>query len=174
MTASAFTAAFIAALALTLAVRIWLAARQIAYVRAHRDATPAAFASRIDAVAHRKAADYTIVKQRFGVVESVTDAVVLLAITLGGGIAWLLSATEALPIGAIARDVLLLSGIALIGGIASLPFSWWRTFRIEERFGFNRTTLATWLADLAKGIAVGASLGLPLVLVVLWLMHGAG
>jgi len=174
LTASAFTAAFIAALALTLAVRIWLAARQIAYVRAHRDATPAAFASRIDAVAHRKAADYTIVKQRFGVVESVTDAVVLLAITLGGGIAWLLSATEALPIGAIARDALLLSGIALIGGIASLPFSWWRTFRIEERFGFNRTTLATWLADRAKGIAVGAALGLPLVLVVLWLMHGAG
>ena len=174
LTASAFTAAFIAALALTLAVRIWLAARQIAYVRAHRDATPAAFASRIDAVAHRKAADYTIVKQRFGVVESVTDAVVLLAITLGGGIAWLLSATEALPIGAIARDVLLLSGIALIGGIASLPFSWWRTFRIEERFGFNRTTLATWLADRAKRIAVGAALGLPLVLVVLWLMHGAG
>ena len=174
LTASAFTAAFIAALALTLAVRIWLAARQIAYVRAHRDATPAAFASRIDAVAHRKAADYTIVKQRFGVLESVTDAVVLLAITLGGGIAWLLSATEALPIGAIARDVLLLSGIALIGGIASLPFSWLRTFRIEERFGFNRTTLATWLADLAKGIAVGAALGLPLVLVVLWLMRSAG
>jgi STE24 endopeptidase len=174
LTASAFTAAFIAALALTLAVRIWLAARQIAYVRAHRDATPAAFASRIDAVAHRKAADYTIAKQRFGVLESVTDAVVLLAITLGGGIAWLLSATEALPIGAIARDVLLLCGIALIGGIASLPFSWWRTFRIEERFGFNRTTLATWLADLAKGIVVGAALGLPLVLVVLWLMRSAG
>jgi STE24 endopeptidase len=174
LTASAFTAAFIAALALTLAVRIWLAARQIAYVRAHRDATPAAFASRIDAVAHRKAADYTIVKQRFGVLESVTDAVVLLAITLGGGIAWLLSATEALPIGALARDVLLLCGIALIGGIASLPFSWWRTFRIEERFGFNRTTVATWLADLAKGIAVGAALGLPLVLVVLWLMRSAG
>jgi len=174
LTASAFTAAFIAALALTLAVRIWLAARQIAYVRAHRDATPAAFASRIDAVAHRKAADYTIVKQRFGVLESVTDAVVLLAITLGGGIGWLLSATEALPIGATARDVLLLCGIALIGGIASLPFSWLRTFRIEERFGFNRTTLATWLADLAKGIAVGAALGLPLVLVVLWLMRSAG
>jgi STE24 endopeptidase len=108
------------------------------------------------------------------VLESVTDAVVLLAITLGGGIAWLLSATEALPIGAIARDVLLLCGIALIGGIASLPFSWWRTFRIEERFGFNRTKLATWLADLAKGIAVGAALGLPLVLVVLWLMRSAG
>jgi STE24 endopeptidase len=174
LTAFAFTAAFIAALAFTLAVRIWLSARQIAYVRAHRDATPAAFASRIDAVAHRKAADYTIVKQRLGMLESVIDAAVLLAITLGGGIAWLLSATEALPVGAIARDVLLLCGIALIGGIASLPFSWWRTFRIEERFGFNRTTLATWLADLAKGIAVGAALGLPLVLVVLWLMRSAG
>ena len=174
LTASAFTLVFIAALALTLAVRIWLAARQIAHVRAHRDAMPAAFASRIDSVAHRKAADYTIEKQRLGVLESAIDAIVLLALTLGGGIAWLLTATETVAAGPIGRDVLLLCGIALIGGIASLPFSWWRTFRIEERFGFNRTTLATWLADLAKGIAVGAALGLPLIVVVLWLMRSAG
>lgn len=165
---------FVAALAATLAVRLWLAARQIAHVRAHRDATPAAFATRVDSAAHRKAADYTIARQRVGVLESVIDAAVLLALTLGGGIAWLLSATEPLAVGPIPRDVLLLCGIALIGGIASLPFSWWRTFRIEERFGFNRTTLATWLADLAKGIAVGAVLGLPLALVVLWLMRSAG
>jgi STE24 endopeptidase len=62
----------------------------------------------------------------------------------------------------------------VIGGVSALPFSWWRTFRIEERFGFNRTTLATWVADLAKGIAVGAALGLPLAFLVLWLMKSAG
>ena len=174
MTAPSFTLAFVVALSVTLAVRLWLAARQIAHVSAHRDATPAAFASRIDAASHRKAADYTVAKQRLGMLETAVDAAVLLLITLGGGLAWLFAATEALAAPAIVRDVLLLLGVAAIGGIASLPFSWWRTFRIEERFGFNRTTLATWLADLAKGVAVGAALGVPLAFLVLWLMKTTG
>jgi STE24 endopeptidase len=174
LTSHALTVVFVVALFATLAVRIWLATRQIAHVLAHRHATPAAFATRVDNVAHRKAADYTIARQRLGMLESTVDAAVLLAITLGGGLAWLFFATEALAVAPIVRDVLLLCGIALISAIASLPFSWWRTFRIEARFGFNRTTLATWLADLAKGIAVGAVLGLPLAFVVLWLMRGTG
>lgn len=174
VTPAAFTFVFLVALALTLGVRLWLAARQIAHVRAHREATPAAFASQVDDAAHHKAADYTIAKQRLGTLESIVDTAVLLALTLGGGLALLFTVTQALAIAPILRDLLLLCGIALIGGIAALPFSWWRTFRIEERFGFNRTTLATWFSDLAKGIAVGAVLGLPLALVVLWLMRSAG
>jgi STE24 endopeptidase len=166
--------AFVAALVATLAIRLWLAARQIAHVRAHRDAAPAAFATRIGDAAHRKAADYTIARQRLVVLECVVDAAVLVVLTLGGGIAWIVAATDVVSLGPILRDVLLLCTVALAGGAASLPFSWWRTFRIEERFGFNRTTLATWLADLAKGVAVGAVLGLPLALIVLWLMRNAG
>ena len=159
---------------MTLALRLWLAARQIAHVRAHRVATPAAFAARIDDTAHRKAADYTIARQRLGMLESIVDATLLLVLTQGGALAWILAATQEPALPPLVRDVLLLCGVAFAGGIVSLPFSWWRTFRIEERFGFNRTTLATWLADLAKGIAVGAVLGLPLAFVVLWLMRGAG
>jgi STE24 endopeptidase len=174
LTAPSFTLLFVVALSLTLAVRLWLAARQIAHVSAHRDATPAAFASRIDAASHRKAADYTVAKQRLGMLETAVDAAVLLLVTLGGGLAWLLAATQALDAPALVRDVLLLVGVSVIGGVSALPFSWWRTFRIEERFGFNRTTLATWVADLAKGIAVGAALGLPLAFLVLWLMKSAG
>ena len=174
MTSNSFTVAFVIAVAVTLWLRLWLATRQIAHVRAHRVATPPAFAARVDDASHRKAADYTIAKQRFGIVESVVDTALLMALTLGGGLGALLVLTQSLPLPALVRDVLLLCGVALIGGIVSLPFSWWRTFRIEERFGFNRTTLATWLADLAKGIAVGAALGLPLAFVVLWLMQGAG
>jgi STE24 endopeptidase len=166
--------AFVAALAATLAIRLWLAARQIAHVRAHRDAAPAAFATRIGDAAHRKAADYTIARQRLVVLECVVDAAVLVVLTLGGGIAWIVAATDVVSLGPILRDVLLLCTVALAGGAASLPFSWWRTFRIEERFGFNRTTLSTWLADLAKGVAVGAVLGLPLACIVLWLMRNAG
>ena len=174
MTAPSFTLLFVVALSLTLAVRLWLAARQIAHVSAHRDATPAAFASRIDAASHRKAADYTVAKQRLGMLETAVDAAVLLLVTLGGGLAWLFAATQALDVPSLLRDVLLLVGVSVIGGVSALPFSWWRTFRIEERFGFNRTTLATWVADLAKGIAVGAALGLPLAFLVLWLMKSAG
>jgi len=174
LTAPSFTLLFVVALSLTLAVRLWLAARQIAHVSAHRDATPAAFASRIDAASHRKAADYTVAKQRLGMLETAVDAAVLLLVTLGGGLAWLFAATQALDAPALVRDVLLLVGVSVIGGVSALPFSWWRTFRIEERFGFNRTTLATWVADLAKGIAVGAALGLPLAFLVLWLMKSAG
>ena len=70
--------------------------------------------------------------------------------------------------------MLLLGAVAAIGGITSLPFSWWRTFRIEERFGFNHTTLRVWVADIAKGLAVGVVLGLPLAVLVLWMMRGAG
>jgi STE24 endopeptidase len=174
LTAPSFTLLFVVALSLTLAVRLWLAARQIAHVSAHRDATPAAFASRIDAASHRKAADYTVAKQRLGMLETAVDAAVLLLVTLGGGLAWLFAATQAVDVPPLVRDVLLLVGVSAIGGVAALPFSWWRTFRIEERFGFNRTTLATWVADLAKGIAVGAALGLPLAFLVLWLMKSAG
>lgn len=174
MTATSFTVVFLVALFASLCVRYWLSVRQIAYVRAHRDATPAAFATRVDLASHRKAADYTVVKQRFGMLETAVDAMVLIVVTLGGGLAWLLAATGSLALGPVSQDVLLLCAIALIGGVVGLPFSWWRTFRIEERFGFNRTTLSVWLADLAKGIAVGAVLGLPLAFLVVWLMRSAG
>ena len=174
MSPSAFTSAFVIALLASLGVRFWLAARQIRHVSSHRDATPPAFADRVATSAHRKAADYTVAKQRLGMLETAVDAIVLVAVTLGGGLAWLFAVTEAWAIPVILRDLLLLVGVALIGGITSLPFSWWRTFRTEERFGFNRTTLRVWLADLAKGIAVGAVLGLPLALLVLWLMKSAG
>ena len=174
MSSPLFTWIFLIALAASLGIRVWLARRQIAHVTAHRDATPVAFADRVDAAAHRKAADYTVAKQRFGIVETLVDAAVLVALTLGGGLAWLLASTETLELPPLVRDLLLLVGVALAGGIVALPFSWWRTFRLEERFGFNRTTLAVWLADLAKGLAVAAVLGLPLASLVLWLMRSAG
>jgi len=174
VTSSAFAVLFVVAVTVTLALRLWLSARQIAHVRAHRIATPAPFAARIDDAAHRKAADYTIEKQRFGMIEAAVDTAVLLLLTEGGVLGWLVAATESLAMLPLLRDALLLCAVALIAGLVSLPFSWWRTFRIEERFGFNRTTLPTWLGDLAKGIAVAAVLGLPLVFVVLWLMRSAG
>jgi STE24 endopeptidase len=174
MTASTFTTLFLVALAASVGVRLWLASRQIAHVHRHRDAVPAAFATRIRVDAHRKAADYTVAKQRMGRLHTLVDAVLLLAMTLGGGLAAIVAWTETMPLSPLWRDVAMFAIAGVIFGAFSLPFSWWHTFRIEERFGFNRMTLRLWLTDLAKGLAVALVLGLPLLVLVLWLMRAAG
>jgi STE24 endopeptidase len=169
-----FTALFLAALAASLAVRVWLSRRQVAHVLAHRDAVPAAFASRIGLAAHQKAADYTVAKQRLGSLNTLVDAAMLLLMTFGGGLALVIGWTATVGVPALWQDVLLFAVTGAFYGLVSLPFSWWQTFRIEERFGFNRMTLRLWLTDLAKGLAVAVVLGLPLLVLVLWLMRTAG
>ena len=174
VTSFAFAVLFIAALALSLGARLWLARRHVAFVAAHRDAVPPAFADRIGLAAHQKAADYTIARVRLGVAETLVETALLVALTLGGGIAVLVRFTDVLPFGVLGRDLLLIVAVAVISGIVSLPFSYRQTFGIEVRFGFNRTTRKLWLVDLAKGIAIGAALGLPLAALVMWLMRAAG
>ncbi len=166
--------AFLAAIAASLGVRLWLAARQIGHVRAHRSSVPAAFAPRVDLAAHRKAADYTVARQRVAIVHAIVDAALLVALTLGGGLAAMVVATGSLPGGPIVRDLALFGLLGATLGAASLPFTWWHTFRVEERFGFNRITMRLWLTDLAKAIGVALVLGVPLLAVLLWIMHGTG
>ncbi|MEO8753693.1 MAG: M48 family metallopeptidase [Casimicrobiaceae bacterium] len=174
MTPFLFTVVFLLALCASVGVRLWLSRRQIAFVSAHRDEVPPAFAERIGVSAHRKAADYTVAKQRLSMLHTLVDAALLLAMTLGGGLAAIIGWTETLTLGPLWRDVVMFAAAGVIYGIVNLPFSWWHTFRIEERFGFNRMTLKLWLADLAKGLAVAVVLGLPLLVLILWLMRVAG
>jgi len=174
MTATGFTALFAVAFAAMVGTRLWLARRQIAHVAGHRDRVPPAFADRVGLPAHHKAADYTTAKQTLLCVETIVDALVLVALTFGGGLAALLGWTAGLPVGPLWQDALLIGAVVAAGAIVSLPFSWYATFVIEERFGFNRMTLSLWLMDLVKGIALGVAFGLPLLLLVLWLMREAG
>ena len=81
------TIAFLTALALHLLVQLWLSYRQTRHVAARRHEVPPAFADAVSAAEHAKAADYTVARQRFGRLELVYDAIVLLILTLGGGIA---------------------------------------------------------------------------------------
>jgi STE24 endopeptidase len=170
-----FTIAFLAALAATLAARLWLARRQAAHVAVHRDRVPAEFAETITLASHQKAADYTVVKTRLGMLEAAVGALVLLAFTLGGGLQalWDLAARAA-DAGSIAHGIAFMLGVAVVGGVVDLPFALYRTFVVEERFGFNRMTLRLFLGDLAKQTLVGAALGLPLLAAVLWLMERMG
>jgi STE24 endopeptidase len=174
MTAAPFTVVFVVALATMVALRLWLSRRQIAHVAAHRDRIPPAFSSRIGLASHHKAADYTTTRQWLGRVETIVDALLLLALTLGGGVAALFALSSRVDVGPLWQDVILVASLAIVTGLVGLPFAWYSTFVVEARFGFNRMTPALWLADLAKGLAVAVVLGLPLLLAVLWLMREAG
>jgi STE24 endopeptidase len=177
MDPSSFTAAFATALMLSLAVKFWLATRQMHHVAAHRDRVPGAFAGTVTLEAHRRAADYTLAKGRFGLLASALGSAVLLGWTLLGGLDALnVLLRDALQPawGDLAYQLALLAAFAVIGGLLDLPLEWYGTFRIEQRFGFNRMTLKMWLADMAKGSAVGALVGLPLAALVLWIMAAAG
>ena len=174
MSTSLFASLFLLALAASLGMQFWLARRQMRHVAAHRERVPAHFADRISLAAHQKAADYTVARNRLGVAETLFDAAVLLVLTLGGGLALIASGIDRLPTAPLARDVALIVAVALLAGALALPLAWYRTFVIEERFGFNRMTLRLWIADLVKGALVGAAFGVPLVTLVLWLMQKAG
>ena len=174
MTAATFTLVFLVALAVSLAAKLWLARRQVRFVAAQRAEVPPAFADRIALAAHQKAADYTVARTRFGVAETAVEVVLLLALTLGGGLAALVAWTGSLGVPSLAADLALVVAVALVAGVVGLPFSYVNTFGIEAKFGFNRTTRAVWIADIAKGVAVSAALGLPLVALILWLMRATG
>ncbi|MDM0122979.1 M48 family metallopeptidase [Variovorax arabinosiphilus] len=169
-----FTYAFAAALLAGLAVKFWLASRQIRHVARHRDAVPAAFASTMTLDAHQKAADYTIAKSRFGLVEMAWSAAMLLAWTLLGGLDLLNKVLLGWLGGGMVQQLALLAAFALIGGLLDLPFTLWQTFRLEERFGFNKMTFRLWLTDAVKGTLLGALIGLPIAALILWLMGAAG
>lgn len=171
------TLLFAAALLASLAVKFWLASRQMRHVAAHRGAVPAAFASAVSLAAHQRAADYTVVKGRFGLLSMAFGAAVLLGWTLLGGLdalnALLRDAVQP-AFGDLAYQLSLLAAFALISGAIDLPFEAYSTFRIEQRFGFNRTTPRLFVTDLVKGAAVGAAIGLPLAALVLWIMGATG
>ncbi len=155
-------------------VRTVLSSRQIRHVARHRHAVPAAFADTISPEAHRKAADYTIAKARFGQLDTVVEAALLLGWTLLGGLHFLNQALLAWLGGGLLQQLALVAAFAVIGGLLTLPLAWWSTFRIEERFGFNKMSLGLWLGDLLKNALVGGLIGLPVVALVLWLMGAAG
>jgi STE24 endopeptidase len=169
-----FTLCFLIAIAARLVLRIGLAARQIRHVTAHRAAVPPAFADRIPLAAHQRAADYTCVRSRFSMIGTVADAAILLALTLGGGLDLLDRAARDIATQPLLQGVVLVALVVAVTSVLELPFDLWRTFRIEQRFGFNRMTFALFFTDLAKSTLLGAAIGLPFVTLVLWLMGAMG
>jgi STE24 endopeptidase len=168
------TSLFIAAVAISTALELWLSQRQIAAVTAHRDHVPEPFAASVSAVEHAKAADYTIAKARFGRVAEIMNAVITLALTVGGGIAAIDALWRHTGWSQPWLGLVVIGSVFLLTGIINLPLSIWSTFKLEGRFGFNRTTPALFIADLAKSLLLTVLLGGPMLLATLALMERAG
>ena len=174
MTPFLFSKLFIAALLLTTATKLWLAKRHLAYIKSHRAQVPSPFNEKIDLAAHQKAADYTSSKTHLAMLEALFEAVVLWGFTLGGGIQKIASFWPQFFISPIAQGMGIIVTVLIISGLLEAPFSLYRTFGIEARYGFNKTTLALYLLDALKGLLLAAVLGLPLLFGVLWMMERMG
>ena len=169
-----FGIAFLAALALATATRLWLGWRHVRHVAAHRERVPAAFSDRVSLPAHQKAADYTCARTRFAMVSAATDVAIAAALTFGGGLQLLHDVSAAWAPAGIARGLALIVLLVAVVTVIETPFNLYRVFVIEERFGFNKMTPALFFLDMAKSAALAALFGLPLAAVVLWLMEQAG
>jgi STE24 endopeptidase len=168
-----FTFVFLAVFGLTLAGRLWLTLRQIRHVAAHRAAVPAGFTERISLAAHQKAADYTVDRNKLAILTTLVDAALLLALTLGGGLAWLHDFWAA-RLDGLSYGLALIFSVMVLAAIIDLPFALYRQFAIEVRYGFNRMTLALFFGDLLKHTLLGVVIGAPVILAVLWLMGAMG
>ena len=169
-----FTGLFVVVLLAGLLVRFWLAGRQMRHVAWRREHVPEAFAGVISQAAHQKAAAYTIAKNQFDLWSSVYSAAILIGWTLLGGLGLLNYTLLERIEHPMWQQLSLLAAFFLINGLLELPLGWFQTFRLEERFGFNKSTIGLWLGDIVKGTVMAAVIGLPLAALFLWLMQEAG
>jgi len=169
-----FAGLFVLLLAASTLTRSWLNQRQVAAVLRHRDEVPGAFRAQIDLASHQKAADYTVASARVSRWDTLLDAAVALLLTLGGGLSAIDRAWQAAHLPAVWHGTAVVLSTFLLVSLVGLPLSIWRTFGVEARFGFNRTTVALFVADLFKGLLLGLALGGPLLFVILFLMQRSG
>ena len=168
------TEIFVAALVLTTGVRLWLATRHRAHVAAHRSEVPVAFREAIPLDAHQKAADYTVARAGLGRADVVIGALWLLVLTLGGGLQWMFDLAGRLAGDGMVRDLVFIGIVAFASSLIDLPVLMWRTFVIEQRFGFNKMTLGMFFGDQIKHGLIGGAIGAPAVAAVLWIMDSLG
>ena len=174
MDPQSFSLLFAAFVLATLMVKMWLSTRHIRYVAQHRAAVPEQFAQKIPLAAHQKAADYTIAKTQLKLVLLVVNAAVLIGFTLLGGLQWLSIKLISFTGPGMLYQIGLIAAVAVISEIIDLPLDYYKQFRLEEKFGFNKMTPGLFFSDMIKHTLIGAVIGLPLLWVTLTVMEQAG
>ncbi len=174
MLSHVFSVLFAGFLIATLAVRFWLGSRHIRHILAHRSTVPPQFANTVPLAAHQKAADYTVAKTKLGLLMLLVNTAVLIGFTLLGGLNALAAAVVSVTGPGMIYQLSLLVAFAVISGLIELPFDYYKQFVLEAKFGFNKMTPGLFIADLVKGVLLGAAIGLPLLWVILTLMEKSG
>src|SRR5213078_594751 len=153
---------------------LWLSRLNQRHVRAHANEVPRAFGGMVDEATYRRSVDYTLAKSRFGDIAGVFDVVVLIAVLFSGVLPRAFGRFSA----SFGSSILAMAGFLFVTGIAlsipGLPFAWYAQFKLEERFGFNTTSMKTWLLDRVKGFLLAVLLGYPLLALVLKLIEWTG
>lgn len=165
---------FLIALAAMIITEFWLGRRQIHSVRLNRDDVPGAFSDQIDLATHRKAADYTIARTRLGLISGLYSGAILLIFTLGGGLQQIDDLSRQWFDNPLITGVGFIIATIFIGAALDMPFTLYKTFGLEARFGFNKTTPGLYISDLIKQTLLFLLIGVPLLFVALWLMQVSG
>ncbi len=169
-----FSYIFLAALLGSFAVQCTLLYRHWVHVNRHRDRVPDQFRDKVPLAAHQKAAAYTCAKSRLAAVELVTGTALLLLWTLGGGLDLLDNLWRDYGLPELWTGTGFMLSVMLISSVLDLPFALYRTFVLEEKFSFNKTTARVFITDLLKNTALSIIIGVPLLALILWLMGNAG
>jgi len=169
-----FTVIFLIALVISYAIQFWLSRRQQSYVLNHRDAVPPAFKDSVSLSAHQKAADYTIEKGKLGDIDSVIGIIMLLLLTLGGGINLAFNFWSDFGFLPLVASLTAVASIFLVMTIIEIPTSLYQTFVIEEKYGFNKNTLTQFFKDQLLSIALVLLIGMPILALILWVMDSIG
>ena len=169
-----FSYVFIAAILSSVCIQWWLTSRHISYVRSHRNQVPGAFSDKIPLEAHQKAADYTQAKVKTGMSELIIGSALLLIWTLGGALQLVDNVWRSFDLPVIWTGVGFLLSVFAIMSLLDLPMNVYRTFNLEQRFGFNKTTVKVFVLDLIKNAVLVLIIGFPLLTLVLWLMENSG
>lgn len=171
---NSFTIIFLIALTLSSAIEYWLTRRQIRYVRDHRYQVPEDFKDTVTLENHQKAADYTVDKAKLANLDRIVSLVILLSLTLGGGIEAIQNFWTSLNLSPIFLGCGLIFSVMLLTQLLELPLSIYQTFVIEQRYGFNRNTPAQFVKDLILQTLLMLALGGALLSLILWVMGSVG
>jgi STE24 endopeptidase len=157
-----------------LATELWLSRLNQDHVRAHSNELPPALRGIVDEETYRRSINYTLVKSRFGDIVNVFDTMVLIAVLFSAVLPWAFGRFDA----QVGTSTSAMAGFLFVIGIAlsipELPFAWYAQFKIEQRFGFNTTSMKTWIIDRIKGLLLALLLGYPLLVLVLTLIEWTG
>ena len=169
---NSFLITYLSAYAVIVIADLWIEKLNTENIKKHGENIPQAFEGIIDEKELGKINQYTIDNTHFSTVQTIVSSIVFLLIILSGILPWL---TEALTgINYVMAGLIFFAVPGLLAAIVSLPFDYYHSFVIEERYGFNTKTLKIWITDLIKALVLSLILGAILLSSVLLMIKYTG